>query len=82
MTFDLNKLLGNAQIPMMCTEEVIWPEKHLEIGRFHLLVTVCCNETGPKEEWCFVHQDLAYRHAQSAWESRDWFANCQFWTAQ
>lgn len=83
MTFGVNKLLSNAQIPVMCTEEVvIRPEKYLERARFHLPPAVCCNKTAPKEEWGCVCQAIAYRHAQIAWESREWFANCQFWSAQ
>lgn len=83
MTFGLNQLLSNAQIPMMCSEDVvIRPEKYLERARFYLPLAVCCNKTSPKEEWRCVHQDLAYRRAQRAWESREWFANCQFWSTQ
>lgn len=81
MTFGLNKLLGNAQIPMMCTEEfVVTPDKYLERARF--LLPPAFAITAPKEDWGCVSQDIAPRHAQRAWESREWFANCQFWSAQ
>lgn len=83
VTFGLNKLLSNAQIPRMCTEEVVLrPEKYLERARFYLPLAVWCNKTSPKEESCCVHKDLANRHTQRAWESREWFADCRFWSAQ